>query len=67
MADLAMPARTWLTLQEQHVHGCPYKISTYMVDLTRPARTWLTLKEQHGKVSHVHADLVRPTMYVLIL
>jgi hypothetical protein len=50
MVGLTRAAPTWLTLQDQHVHGWPYKISTYMqVDLTRSARTWLTLQD-HQRV-----------------
>ena len=50
MVGLTRPTRTWLAVQDQHVHGWPYKISTYMqVDLTRSARTWLTLQD-HQRV-----------------
>jgi hypothetical protein len=57
MVDLTRSARGWLTLQDQHIHGWPYNISTYM----HPCSFWSC------KVNHVRADLVRSTMYVLVL
>jgi hypothetical protein len=78
MVDIRRSACTWLTLQDQHVHGWPYKISTYMVGnmhvLIKSTYVKLLFNEPvfiwfwHDKeVNHVRAGLVRSTMYVLVL
>ena len=72
MVDLTRSARTSLTLQDQHVHGWPYKICTYIVDLITPARTWLALQDHHVhgwpyKIRTYMVGLTRPTRTWLAL